>query len=170
MELLKKITLHPAFKYALWVIGALCILLVTFAAGIRVGLHKASFSYKWGANYEKNFMGSGRNEFGRKGTMGQGGPAGMMRGFDGRDFRNAHGSAGFIVSISGSTVVIKDRDGKENTIGVTDKTLIKNGRDDIKLMDLKTGDNIVVMGNPGDNGVINADIIRILTITPNPQN
>lgn len=141
------------FKIASSVVGGIILALLIFAAGVSVGIHKARFSGQFGENYERNFMGH-KGEF-------MGGPADFMRGMEGRDFRNAHGIAGTIISISDNNIVIKDRDNKENTITVSDKTVIKRGRDDIKITDLKNDNQIVVMGRPGDNGAINADLIRI---------
>jgi hypothetical protein len=69
--------------------------------------------------------------------------------------------AGSIISITDNNLVIKDRDGKENTVTVTDKTVIKSGRENLKIGDLKAGDQIVVLGNPAENGVVNADLIRV---------
>lgn len=140
------------------VLGILILMLGSFAGGVSVGIHKAKFSYRWGENYERNFMGP------RPGEMGGGerdGMIGMLKNFEGRDFRNAHGLAGTIVSIADNNIIVKDKDNKENTVAVTDKTIIKNGRNDIKLSDLKQDDQIVVMGNPGDNGVVNANLIRV---------
>jgi hypothetical protein len=75
--------------------------------------------------------------------------------------RNGHGIAGTIISISDNSIVIKDRDNKENTISVNDKTIINQGRDTIKIEDLTSENEIVVIGRPGDNGVIQADLIRV---------
>jgi hypothetical protein len=44
---------------------------------------------------------------------------------------------------------------------VSDKTIIKSGRDDIKISDLKTDDRIVIIGKPDSSGVINAELVRI---------
>jgi hypothetical protein len=141
------------------VVGAVLIALLSFAAGIHVGFKKAKFSYKWGENYERNFMGP------RPGMMGPGfmdrGPMGFFREFGGKDFRNAHGLSGTIISIADNKLIIKDRDEKENTVSATDKTIIKQRRDTLKISDLKTGNIVVVVGNPDDSGVINADIIRV---------
>jgi len=145
------------FKIITAVVGLFLIALVSFAGGVAVGLHKAKFSSDWGKNYEKNFMG-GRLEGG--GSFG-GGMMGMMRDFEGRNFRNAHGLAGTIVSIADNNIIVKDKDNKENTVAVTDKTLIKNGRNDMQLSDLKQDDQIVVMGSPDENGVVNAVLIRV---------
>lgn len=137
-------------KILIHVISAALLLLVGFAIGAKVGLHKARFSNDFGRNYERNFMGPRR-----------GGPMGMFDDFEGRGMRNPHGIAGTIISITDSNIAIKDRDNRENTIAVNDKTVIKNGRDTVKISDLKTGNEIVVLGKPGDNGVINADLIRV---------
>ena len=133
--------------------------------GAAVGFHKAKFSYDWGANYERNFIGGPRGmmQSGRSYGMMQGDSSfrGMMGGLDDRDFRSGHGVAGTILSIADSTLVIKDRNGKENSVAVTDKTLIKRGRDTVQSSDLKAGDTVVVMGQPDQNGLIDAILIRI---------
>jgi len=88
-------------------------------------------------------------------------PRDMMRGFEGRGFRNSHGIAGAIISVADNQIVIKDRDGQENTISVSDQTLIKRGQSTISVNDLKNDEQIVVMGRPGDNGMVNADLVRV---------
>lgn len=147
------------FKIAASIVGAILIALLIFASGLAVGLHKAKFSCRFGENYEKNFMG---HQSGMDKPMG---PMGKMkekfRDMEGRGFRNAHGLAGTIISIADNSFVVKDRDNKENAVAVTDKTVIKLGRDDIKISDLKQNDNIVVMGQPSEDGTINADLIRV---------
>ena len=150
------------------VIGAVLIALFSFAAGMHIGLKKAKFSYRWGENYERNFIGP------RPGKMGPDfkdrGPMGFFRDFGGKDFRNAYGLSGTILSIADNKLIIKDRDEKENTVAVTDKTIIKQRRDTLKISDLKTDDIVVVVGNPDDSGVINADIIRVFDSFGNPNN
>jgi hypothetical protein len=143
------------FRIAAMLVGAFLIFLVGFAGGVAVGLHKARFSYGFGANYERNFVGP-HTEMGRPGFMG-----GMMRDFSGGDFRNAHGLAGTIISISGNNLVIKDRNGNENNVAVTDKTLIKHQGGNLTVGDLKQNEQVVIVGNPDNNGTINADLIRV---------
>ncbi|PJA87197.1 MAG: hypothetical protein CO141_00675 [Candidatus Moranbacteria bacterium CG_4_9_14_3_um_filter_42_9] len=153
-------------KTAAIVVGSLFAILVIFAAGVAVGLKKARFSADFGRNYERNFLGSRFDQ--DRGMPGRSGPiGGMMREFSGRDFRNAHGISGTIISITENNLIIKDRDNKENTVAVTDKTVIKKGRDNAQLSDLKQNDQVVIIGKPGDNGVINADLIRVFN---NPIN
>jgi len=149
------------FKIAAMVVGVFLIFLIGFASGVAVGIHKARFSYRFGENYERNFMGS------RRGMDWSNKPIGMMgqkvRDFEGRDFINGHGLAGTIISITDNNLVIKDRDNRENTVAVSDKTIIKSGRDDIKIGDLKNNEQVAVVGSPGDNGVINAELIRVFS-------
>ena len=160
------------YGWTLWVVAEVVLLAIVFALGVRVGLHKAKYSYEWGANYERNFMGREYGPMGIEGPgilppiMRPGGPMDFL-GERGGDFRNAHGLAGDIVSIADNKIIIKDQNNKENTVAVNDKTMIKSGKDDIKIGDLKTDEKIVVMGKPDDSGVINAELIRVFA---NPAN
>ena len=164
MQKIKNFFMSKSYHWILWVIAELIILAVVFSLGIRVGLHKAKYSYEWGANYERNFMGREHGPMGFDGRgMPQMGPGGPMDFFGERGgfFRNGHGITGTIVSIADNTIIVKDRDNKENTISISDKTIIKSGRDDVQIGDLKTGEKIVVVGKPDDSGAINAELIRV---------
>ncbi len=159
MEDLKKST---ALKITLIIIGEILLLFLVFSSGVAVGLKKAHFSNKFADNYERNFMGPHFDmRDGKKPEFFGKTPPDFMREAEGRDFRNAHGIAGKILSISETNLIIKDRDDKENTVTITEKTLIKLQRDDLKIADLKTGDEIVVMGSPNENGTISASLIRV---------
>lgn len=155
------------FKIIAGLIGTLLAAIFIFAAGVGVGLHKAKYSFQWGQNYERNFLDGRQGMMGGNysgGMMGSRGFfGGMMERFEGRDFRNAHGISGTIISIADNNLVVKDKDGKENTVTVSDQTLIKSGRTDIHLGDLKQNDIIVVVGTPGYNGSINAELIRVFS-------
>lgn len=155
----QEISKSKMLKIAALVVGGFMLVLVSFSGGVAVGLKKARFSYKFGENYERNFIG-GPPSFGPKGMMGPE-PRGFMPDFPGRGFRNAHGIAGEIISIADSKIVIKDPDSQENTVSVSDETLIKRGKDTISINDLKNGDRIVVMGRPGDDGTVSADLVRV---------
>lgn len=164
---LKKIVESKTFIIFVGFLGCLIAAVIIFAVGVHVGLRKASYSSQWGQNYERNFIGAGRGMMeGRRVSKidldgFEQGPRAMMRSIEGRNFRNSHGIGGVITSISENSIVIKDRDNKENTVAVTDKTIIKSGKNDIKITELKNYQNIVVIGQPGDNGVVNADLIRV---------
>ncbi|NTU66912.1 MAG: hypothetical protein HGB08_03240 [Candidatus Moranbacteria bacterium] len=155
----KEMMTSRKIRLAAAVVGVLILMLVSFASGVLVGFKKARFSYSWGENYERNFVGP---------RMGPGGPMGDPRGMmENRDLRNAHGISGSIVSISDTSLVIKDKDNKENTVAITDMTLIKDGRNDVKIADLKKDERVIVVGNPDDSGVLNADLIRVFSRNAN---
>jgi hypothetical protein len=159
---MEKIIKSKWFIVAAVVVAFFLTALFSFAVGVKVGTHKALFSSRWGANYEQNFMGPRHGAEGPMGMMRQG-----FRDFEGRDFRNPHGLAGTIISAGDNKLVIKDRDNKENTVAVTDKTIIKFGRDNIGFNDLKNDQQVVIMGNPDNNGIINADLIRVFNNNSN---
>jgi len=168
---MKEFIQSKTFKIIAAIVGVFLVAAISLGVGVAVGLHKARFSSDFGKNYEQNFMGSrfndgrgmmnGNNRGG--GMMGNasGFFGGMMRNLEGRDLRNGYGIAGTILSITDNNIIIKDRDNKENTVAVSAQTLIKSRGADLKITDLKQNDQVVVMGNPGDNGVINASLIRV---------
>lgn len=140
-------------KYAIRIVGALFVLLLVFKVGEYVGIRKATFSYNWGNNYYRNFMGHGRMAIGG--------------GFRGEDFLMGHGVGGPILKNSSSTLIIQDRDGAEKIVLLSENTLIKRFRDDISGSDLKPGEWVVVLGNPNEEGQIEAKLVRVLP--PPPQ-
>lgn len=145
------------FKTAAIIVGVILCAMIIFALGISVGTHKGRYSCNFGKNYERNFMG----QFGERDGRGLMQGFGMMDRFEGKGLRNAHGLSGVIISITDNKIVIKNKNNQENTIAVIDKTLIKSQRNDLQISDLKTGDEIVVMGKPDESGVVNADLIRV---------
>ncbi len=155
----KEIMQSKIMKTTTIVVGVLLVAVISFAGGLAVGFHKARFSYAFGEHYEKNFMG-------RDGGTMMGGDRRMSfaspRDFDGSDFHNGHGLIGEIISLSDNSLVVKDSSGKENIVALNDKTLVRSGRDEMKVADLQTGNRIAVIGKPGDDGTVNADFIRVL--------
>ncbi len=134
------------FRGMLYGIGIAIVLLLVFEAGVFVGYHKADFSFKWGKNYVENFTG-----------MQQG-----MMGFEPRGMMNPHGVFGTVIKTDASSVVIKGPDGVEKIVLVKDDTSIRRDEAEIKLADIKTGENLVVIGSPDDKGQIEAKLIRVM--------
>lgn len=157
----KEIVQSKYFKVTAIIVGVLIVVLASFVSGVAVGIHKAKFSYAWGENYERNFVGSRAGMMGEKSRTGMMERFGLGAKFDGRDFRNAHGIAGKVISVSDTGLLINDKDNKENTVAVTDKTIIKKSGETVKLSDIIKDDSVVVVGSPSESGVINADLIRI---------
>jgi hypothetical protein len=135
-----------AFRITLYIIGGLVILLLVFQAGLTIGFRKANFSFGWGENYQRNF----------------GGPRqGFFPGIRGDDFINGHGVVGTIIKVDNKAIVMKDSGGKEVIVNTNEQTSIKNGNSDVLLKDLKTDEQIVVLGVPEQDGSITAKLIRI---------
>lgn len=151
----KQIIESKYFKVAAIACGVLLVALAGFAAGLSVGSHRALFSARFGENYERNFLGG--PEAGRPGSS----LGGMMDPKGEKGMRNPHGVGGDIISISGDTIVIKDKNDQESSIHVSDATIINRDKETITLSDLVVGDKIVVIGKPQDTGVIDAHLIRI---------
>ncbi len=143
-EELNKALKSKALKGALYSIGIILVLFVVFAAGMAFGFRRASFGAAWQKNYER--------EFGPA-------PGGMVV------FRspNAHGAAGRIVKISPPTVIVEDQGNIEKTILIGNDTEIRAQRGILQASDLQTGDFVVVLGNPDQNGQIDASLIRIIS-------
>jgi hypothetical protein len=156
---IKHLSQSKTFRVAVIVTGVLLVALLSFSAGVNVGLRKAKFSYAFGEQYERNFS-AGPLGVGR-GTM-MGAPMMPFADLNDRDFRNGHGLAGEVISVSDGSLVVKDVFGNENTISVDGDLLVKNGRNDIQLSDLTKGTKIIVIGKPGDNGMVEAEFIRVI--------
>jgi len=156
-EVLRKIDhifRSKGFKNTVIFLLIFVVLAVTFGLGTMVGYRKANFSYQWGENYHKNFGGP------RDGFMGPMMPR-PIPGMMGDDFINPHGLTGSIIKIDGTNIIVKGNDNTEKTILLSDKTVIRNGRQDIKASDLKVDDLIVTIGDPNSTGQIDAKLIRI---------
>ncbi len=148
---LKNISKSKNFKTAIIFFGALIILLVTFKIGEFVGFRKANFSYQWGENYHRNFGGPRGGFF-----------PGAGRDLSDKDYMNANGTYGSILKIDGSTILVSGADNAEKSIVVSNKTIIRNGRENIKITDLKVDDKITIVGSPNDQGQIEAKLIRVI--------
>ncbi len=145
----QKIKKPIKLKTTLIIFGVILVALLIFSLGVVTGLHKGRFSCNWGKNYERNFMGHGI-KMNRSGFLSKP-PKEFMDRFEGRGFRNAHGLVGSIISITeNNKIIVKDKDNKENTVAINDKTIIKFRRDDLKITDLKQNDEIVVIGKPDE--------------------
>ncbi len=132
------------------VLGCGVIALAIFQAGILVGTHEAKFGKDWNNNYYDNF-----------------GPRhddGMPR--PNREFPNAHGAAGKILKINLPTITVEDRDMTEKVVLLNNSTKVVRQRQPIQAKDLAIDDFIVVIGNPNDQGQIEAKFIRTMPVPP----
>ena len=126
--------------------GIALLVMLIFRAGMFVGMEKARFSYRWGENYHRNFGGPG---MGPMGPMGRG------------EFFGGHGAVGPIIRINKNNIVIRDRENVEKVIAIGKDTRIFSGRDKISKKDLKVDEPVVVIGEPGKKGEVDAKVIRV---------
>lgn len=137
-----------------WSVAGLIVLLLTFKVGMIVGYKKASFSYRWGENYHRNFAGPGK---------------GFLHDVADRNFIESHGTFGQIIKKDGTMLVVRSREMIEKIITITNDTVIRRGRDEAMLNDLNVNDYIVIIGAPNTQGQIEAKFIRIMSNMPIPK-
>ncbi|MCX6723992.1 MAG: hypothetical protein NT155_02320 [Candidatus Staskawiczbacteria bacterium] len=145
-------------KFFRWIIpgvAGIIILIFVFSLGVFVGAKKADFSFQWADEYHRNFGGP------------QGGFFGEFLGTE-KEFANSNGVFGQIIKVGSNDITVKGRDNVEKLILVSPQTPISYQRKSIKLSDLKIGDNVVVIGEPGDGGQIRAELIRVMPLPPPP--
>lgn len=134
-------------------IGLACIAVVlsVFRAGLALGYRRATFAARWGEHYERNFGGPRRGMF--------------SRGFWDRGAPNPHGTFGRILSIALPEITVAGRTA-EQVVRLNDRTAIRRFHDTITPADLHVDDDIMVIGRPDGNGVIDATFVRILSVPP----
>ncbi len=140
------------FGIILIIIAGLAIIIFIFKLGFFIGTKRADFSFRWAESYHRNF----------------GGPSGGFLGnmiYD--DFTSANGVFGQIIKIEDGKITVKDRDNTEKIISITDETVIVSQKNNLTLSDLRVGDSVVIVGEPADNGQIDAELIRVMP--PMPQ-
>jgi len=158
---LEKVVKSAYFKWTLIVLAAMIVVMGSFRAGMHVGFKKANFAYRWDENYPRNFGGPrpgmmmGVND--RPSWKGQ-----NFKPFnDGRFMMNPHGTNGLIVKVATGTIAIKGSDNIEKTVLLTKETSVVAERQNVTVNDLKSGDEVMVLGDPNEQGQINAKFIRV---------
>lgn len=145
----------PSFRGVIIGVTVTLMALIIFQAGVSVGVHKASFANRLGDNFERHFGPSDRGTF-------------MPPDFPGtrHELPGGHGAVGEIVTMTLPEIVVSGLDGVEKTVVVSDQTIIRQFRDEVTLEALTVGTHVVVLGNPNDEGQVDAALIRILPTPP----
>lgn len=141
---------HAISRIILMLSGLLVVLLV-FQAGIYVGFRKAAFSYDWNMAY---FRGTDD-------------PHSILAPFmrDADDL-NPHGAVGEIVRVALPTIMVKGDSAAEEIVTISPTTTIRYAHMPATTTDLRSGQNVVVIGVPDENGRIEAVFVRILSPMP----
>ncbi len=160
LKRVRSLTGSKKFKMVLSGIGGIIIVLLIFKIGMVAGFKKASFSYRWGENYHRNFAGPKQ---------------GFFNDVVGDDFIESHGVFGQIIEVASSTegtstkvatIIIRGQDNVEKIVIVNKDTVIRRFQDNIMATELKVDENIVVIGEPNDSGQIEAKLIRVFPSPP----
>lgn len=143
-----------SFKKPVYFLTGLAVFILVFQLGVFVGYKKASFSYRWGEEYHRDFNG----------------PKGVLpRDMGPRSFFDAHGAAGRIINLDLPTILIQSPDGSEKLIETSSGTIIRRFRENVSAGDLKLEDAVVIVGAPMEGGRVQAKLIRILPPLPDNQ-
>ena len=138
-----------------WCLLGLIILLLVFKAGMAVGFKKANFSIQWGQHYSQNFAGP-RDSF-------------LLRTFGPDEYIEANGAFGQILQVNKDSLIMIGASNVEKIILLKDDSIIRAQKRELELNELRVGDNIVVIGEPNENGQIEAKLIRIMPTPPPNQ-
>ncbi|MFA6404737.1 MAG: hypothetical protein WCW03_01940 [Candidatus Paceibacterota bacterium] len=132
-------------------LAILLIILIIFVVGMGIGHYRANFACRIDDNYRLGPNNS-RSIF-----------APFMHN---ADERNPHGSIGEIVLVNLPNIMIKDHNLAEQAIVISPNTDIRNLRSVATTSDLKVGTQVVVFGEPDQDGRIVASFIRIMPTSP----
>ncbi|MFA6476074.1 MAG: hypothetical protein WCV68_01515 [Candidatus Paceibacterota bacterium] len=152
MTKIKNLWQSKFFKGSIWTLVTIIAVLVVFQAGRFVGFHQASFSYRMGDNYYRAFEGGPRE-------------GGMMKGNPFGDLPGGHGAVGKVIKVNLPNIVISTPDNLEKTVFLGENTSIRRFRDNASSSEIKVGDMVVVIGEPNQDSVIEANLIRLLPPT-----
>jgi len=134
-------------RAVLWILGGLIVLFVVFGLGITVGYDRAGFAAGFNNNYYRIFYGAAPG--GAVGMMAPPMPVAI------------HGVVGKVIDVGSSTISVEDQESNEQSVAVSSGTVIRNGESDVALENMTVGEQIAVIGEPNDQGQIDARFIRI---------
>ncbi|MBU6231160.1 MAG: hypothetical protein KGI45_02740 [Patescibacteria group bacterium] len=127
-------------------LAALLVILLSFQAGVTVGYRRGSFATNADTGMVREFQN----------------PRSFFASFfhDGDD-SNPNGAVGRIISVSLPTFMLKGPT-SEQIVNISPTTTIRIFRDLASSSALQAGQEAIVIGNPGENGQINAVFVRIM--------
>lgn len=130
------------------IVGIILVALLIFQAGTYVGFRRGVFASNWGSAYQHRFDD----------------PHSIFAPFmSDPDDMNPHGVVGKIISVHLPTMMIKGKASTERIVILSTTTTIRLMHGQASTSDLVAGSQVIVTGNPGSQGQIDADFIRILS-------
>lgn len=145
-------------KKILYILGLMVVILAIFRAGMTVGYHQGNFSREWVSNLSYQRFSD---------------PLSVFSPFVSRDRDpNPHGVVGTIADVQLPNILVKGPRTAEQIVIVTNDTTIRHLMSAASSSDLRSGDQIIVIGDPNGEGTIIASFIRVIPDTgssvPNP--
>ncbi len=141
----------PKYSRIVSVLGMLLAALVIFGAGVFVGYRKADFSYRWSNSYYRDF----------------GGPYSPFNMSDADDNApSAHGAFGTVIGVNLPSFAVQGPNEAEKVIIIGPQTIIRNMRNPATTTDIHMGQSVIIIGEPDNQGQIDASIIRIVPPPP----
>ncbi len=147
---LSKIHESKAVRRIVIGLGSLVLVIIVFQAGEFVGYRKAEYANKFGDSFQRNFIGVRRSSSNVLFT----------------DMPGGHGAIGKVVSVSLPTFVVEGPDNIEKIVMIDDDTVFRSFRNEASTTDIAPDQYVVVLGNPDDDGKIDAKLVRLV---PPPQ-
>ncbi len=151
---MKNFIQSSTFTKLITALGVLVAALLVFWLGTVVGYRQAEFSSRWAGHYADVF-----------GTM-HGPFAFPGFGRDADDINTTNGAIGTVMSVNLPTVAVKNPNEAEKVVLISPKTVIRKFRAAGTTTDIRTGDFLVTVGTPDDDGRIVATFVRIMPPMP----
>ncbi len=136
MERFRVFVANKWLRYGLIALGGLFVLTLVFGAGFVAG--------RWSASPFRALPLTARRDL---------------------TFKSGHGAIGMIRAIEGQKITIQSRDGKLETVLVSNDTQFDKNFKKISYSDLKINDPIVVIGSPNEDGEIDARLVGLIDPT-----
>jgi hypothetical protein len=133
-------------KLVLTVLIALVAVFVILRIGMFVGYQRAEYSFHWGDEYHQMFGGP---------------PQGFLDDFNGHGFVDAHGLFGDVLGVRGNEIMMRDKDGTEKIVVISPETVIRRQMNNLPVEKITPQMRIVIIGEPEDDGRIEAKMIRV---------
>jgi hypothetical protein len=151
----KQIYTSKTLKISAIILGAAICGLAIFKLGMITGFKKADFSHRLGENYRDIFTNQ---------------PPSLGENISDHSFTNGNGAAGKIIKINDPLLFVEEPNDGEKIITTDNATVIRMFRNEIPFSQLKTEESVIVVGDPADNGMISAKLIRVVPPPPSALN
>ena len=88
---------------------------------------------------------------------------GLLETFPKQDYISGHGVFGPVISVNDdNSVTVRDRDGVEKVVVILPDAAIRSGMKNVSFSSIALGQVIVVIGEPNDQGQIEAKFVRLM--------